>query len=82
MSIMEQNTDNVFNFSAGPAGLPKAVMQQAQKELINWQGLGTSVMEISHRSKEFIKVAEEAEQDLREREFERKEHQAQIELQN
>lgn len=40
-------------------------MQQAQKELINWQGLGTSVMEISHRSKEFIKVAEEAEQDLR-----------------
>lgn len=62
---MEQNTDNVFNFSAGPAGLPKAVMQQAQKELINWQGLGTSVMEISHRSKEFIKVAEEAEQDLR-----------------
>ncbi len=40
MSIMEQNTDNVFNFSAGPAGLPKAVMQQAQKELINWQVLG------------------------------------------
>lgn len=62
---MEQNTDNVFNFSAGPAGLPKAVMQQAQQELIDWQGLGTSVMEISHRSKEFIKVAEEAEQDLR-----------------
>ena len=57
MSIMEQNTDNVFNFSAGPAGLPKAVMQQAQQELIDWQGLGTSVMEISHRSKEFIKVA-------------------------
>ncbi|MCY9877251.1 3-phosphoserine/phosphohydroxythreonine transaminase [Vibrio natriegens] len=65
MSIMEQNTDIVFNFSAGPAGLPKAVMQQAQNELLNWQGLGTSVMEISHRSKEFIKVAEEAEQDLR-----------------
>ncbi|EGQ8216766.1 3-phosphoserine/phosphohydroxythreonine transaminase [Vibrio parahaemolyticus] len=65
MSIMEQNTDNVFNFSAGPAALPKAVMQQAQQELVDWQGLGTSVMEISHRSKEFIKVAEEAEQDLR-----------------
>jgi len=62
---MEQNTDNVFNFSAGPAGLPQAVMQQAQQELIDWQGLGTSVMEISHRSKEFIKVAEDAEQDLR-----------------
>ncbi|AUI85860.1 phosphoserine transaminase [Vibrio azureus] len=62
---MEQNTAQVFNFSAGPAGLPKAVMQQAQKELINWQDLGTSVMEISHRSKAFIKVAVDAEQDLR-----------------
>ncbi len=39
MSIMEQNTDNVFNFSAGPAALPKAVMQQAQQELIDWQVL-------------------------------------------
>lgn len=57
--------DNVYNFSAGPAGLPKAVMEKAQAEFINWNGLGTSVMEISHRSKEFIKVAEEAEQDLR-----------------
>lgn len=57
--------DNVFNFSAGPAGLPKAVMEQAQAEFINWNELGTSVMEISHRSKEFIKVAEDSEQDLR-----------------
>ncbi|RTZ16573.1 3-phosphoserine/phosphohydroxythreonine transaminase [Vibrio aquaticus] len=57
--------DNVFNFSAGPAGLPKAVMEKAQKELVDWNNLGTSVMEISHRSKEFIKVAEDAEQDLR-----------------
>ncbi|MCY9804824.1 3-phosphoserine/phosphohydroxythreonine transaminase [Vibrio scophthalmi] len=57
--------DNVFNFSAGPAALPKAVMEQAQSELVNWNNLGTSVMEISHRSKEFIQVAEEAEQDLR-----------------
>lgn len=57
--------DNVYNFSAGPAGLPKAVMEKAQAEFINWNGLGTSVMEISHRSKEFIKVAEDAEQDLR-----------------
>jgi phosphoserine aminotransferase len=56
---------NVFNFSAGPAGLPKAVMEKAQKELVDWNNLGTSVMEISHRSKEFIQVAEEAEQDLR-----------------
>ncbi|USD42189.1 3-phosphoserine/phosphohydroxythreonine transaminase [Vibrio sp. SCSIO 43135] len=62
---MEPNTDNVFNFSAGPAGLPKAVMAKAQSELVNWNNLGTSVMEISHRSKPFIQVAEEAEQDLR-----------------
>ncbi|KLN64681.1 3-phosphoserine/phosphohydroxythreonine transaminase [Vibrio sp. VPAP30] len=55
----------VYNFSAGPAGLPKAVMEKAQQEFVDWSDLGTSVMEISHRSKEFIKVAEEAEQDLR-----------------
>ncbi|PAU37764.1 phosphoserine transaminase [Vibrio coralliilyticus] len=57
--------DNVYNFSAGPAGLPRAVMEKAQAEFVEWNGLGTSVMEISHRSKEFIKVAEDAEQDLR-----------------
>lgn len=55
----------VFNFSAGPAMLPAEVLRQAQQELCEWQGLGTSVMEISHRSKEFIQVAETAEQDLR-----------------
>lgn len=58
--------EEIYNFSAGPAALPKAVMQQAQSEFIDWQGLGTSVMEISHRSAEFIKVAEDAERDLRE----------------
>ncbi len=57
--------DNVFNFSAGPAALPKPVMEKAQAELLNWQNLGTSVMEVSHRGKEFIQVAAEAEQDLR-----------------
>lgn len=56
----------VINFSAGPAVLPLEVLQQAQAELIDWQGLGMSVMEISHRSKAFIKVAEQAEADLRE----------------
>ncbi|WNN45841.1 MULTISPECIES: 3-phosphoserine/phosphohydroxythreonine transaminase [Winslowiella] len=55
----------VFNFSSGPAMLPVEVLRRAEQELCNWQGLGTSVMEISHRSKEFIQVAEEAEQDLR-----------------
>ncbi|WP_217543706.1 3-phosphoserine/phosphohydroxythreonine transaminase [Vibrio metschnikovii] len=62
---MEPNTDTIYNFSAGPAALPKAVMDKAQAELVNWNGLGVSVMEISHRSKPFIQVAQQAEQDLR-----------------
>lgn len=55
----------VYNFSSGPAMLPVDVLKQAQQELRDWNGLGTSVMEISHRGKEFIQVAEAAEQDLR-----------------
>jgi phosphoserine aminotransferase len=55
-----------YNFCAGPAMLPQAVMQKAQSELLDWNGLGTSVMEISHRSKEFIALTEQAEIDLRE----------------
>lgn len=62
---MAPTTQPVFNFSAGPAALPKAVLQQAQAELVNWNEMGVSVMEISHRSKPFIKVAQDAEQDLR-----------------
>jgi phosphoserine aminotransferase len=62
---MEPKTDTIYNFSAGPAALPKAVMEKAQAEFVNWNNLGTSVMEISHRSKPFLKVAAEAEQDLR-----------------
>ncbi|SMY32321.1 3-phosphoserine/phosphohydroxythreonine transaminase [Photobacterium andalusiense] len=57
--------DKVYNFCAGPAMIPADVMAQAQQELIDWQGLGTSVMEISHRSKEFLAVAAQSEQDLR-----------------
>jgi phosphoserine aminotransferase len=56
---------SVYNFSAGPAMLPAEVMQQAQKEFLDWGGLGTSVMEISHRSKAFMQIAEQSEQDLR-----------------
>jgi phosphoserine aminotransferase len=56
----------VFNFSAGPAALPLEVLEQARDELIDWQGSGMSVMEISHRSKAFIAVARKAEADLRE----------------
>lgn len=55
----------VYNFSSGPAMLPVEVLRRAEQELTNWHGLGTSVMEISHRSKEFIEVAEAAEQDFR-----------------
>ena len=56
----------VFNFSAGPAMLPAEVMQQAQQELLDWHGSGMSVMEMSHRGKEFMQIATTAEQDLRE----------------
>ncbi|MCW8108107.1 3-phosphoserine/phosphohydroxythreonine transaminase [Alteromonas ponticola] len=55
----------VFNFSAGPAMLPPAVLRQAQQELLNWQNSGCSVMEVSHRGDEFMAVAEQAETDLR-----------------
>ncbi|MFT5313310.1 MAG: phosphoserine aminotransferase [Paraglaciecola sp.] len=55
----------IFNFCAGPAMLPEAVMQQAQSEFLDWQHKGCSVMEVSHRSKGFIALAEQAEQDLR-----------------
>ena len=53
------------NFNAGPSILPLSVLEQAQKELIDFKGTGMSVMEISHRSKEFEAVIGEAEQDLR-----------------
>ncbi|MCR4300941.1 MAG: 3-phosphoserine/phosphohydroxythreonine transaminase [Sulfuricaulis sp.] len=56
----------VFNFSAGPAVLPEEVLKQAQAELPDWHGSGMSVMEMSHRGKEFIGIAEKAEADLRE----------------
>src|SRR3990167_4316316 len=56
----------VFNFSAGPAVLPEEVLQQAKEELIDWHGSGMSVMEMSHRGKEFISIAGQAEADLRE----------------
>ncbi|WP_337064830.1 3-phosphoserine/phosphohydroxythreonine transaminase [Rouxiella badensis] len=55
----------VYNFSSGPAMIPAEVLRRAEQELCNWHGLGTSVMEISHRSKEFIQVAEESEKDIR-----------------
>ncbi len=56
----------VFNFSAGPAALPPSVLQHAADEMLDWQGSGMSVMEMSHRGKEFISIANEAEALLRE----------------
>jgi len=56
----------VFNFSAGPAAVPEDVLQIAKEELLDWQGSGMSVMEMSHRGKEFMSIATKAEEDLRE----------------
>ncbi len=56
----------VYNFGAGPAMLPQEVMQQVKDELLDWNGTGISVIEMSHRSKEFISITEEAEANLRE----------------
>lgn len=59
------NEQRVFNFSAGPAALPLPVLQQAQRELLALPGCGASVMEISHRSKQFTAIIEQAEARLR-----------------
>ena len=55
----------IFNFSAGPAVLPKTVLQQAQAEMLDWRGSGMSVMEMSHRGREFTGILEKTEADLR-----------------
>ncbi|MBK1703794.1 3-phosphoserine/phosphohydroxythreonine transaminase [Halochromatium glycolicum] len=54
-----------YNFSAGPAMLPEPVLQRAQEEMLDWHGSGMCVAEMSHRGKEFMAIAEQAEQDLR-----------------
>jgi phosphoserine aminotransferase len=56
----------VFNFSAGPAAIPQEVLEEAQSEMLDWRGAGMSVMEMSHRGKEFVSISEKAEADLRE----------------
>ena len=58
--------ERIFNFSAGPAILPQEVLAQARDELLNWHGSGMSVMEMSHRGKEYMSIQAEAEADLRE----------------
>ena len=57
--------NRVFNFSAGPAILPTAVLERARQELLDWNGSGMSVMEMSHRGKEFMSIASQTESDLR-----------------
>ncbi|MEM0912866.1 MAG: 3-phosphoserine/phosphohydroxythreonine transaminase [Pseudomonadota bacterium] len=56
---------SIYNFSAGPSALPKPVLAKAQEELLDWNNLGVSVMEISHRGKDFLACAEKAEADFR-----------------
>ncbi|SEK80610.1 3-phosphoserine/phosphohydroxythreonine transaminase [Nitrosovibrio tenuis] len=57
---------HIYNFSAGPAVLPAEVLQQARDEMVDWHGSGMSVMEMSHRGKEFMSIAAKTEADLRE----------------
>ena len=56
----------IYNFSAGPAVLPKEVLEQARDEMMDWRGSGMSIMEMSHRGKEFMSIAAEMEADFRE----------------
>src|SRR5262249_57013515 len=68
-SLMAQSdltaTKSIYNFSAGPAVLPAPVLRKAAEELVDWHGTGMSVMEMSHRGKDFISIAEDAEARLR-----------------
>ena len=61
----QEESKTVYNFSAGPCCLPKAVLRQAQADLVDYQGTGLSVMEMSHRSKAFTTIAEKARSDLK-----------------
>jgi len=62
---MQAHVNRVWNFSAGPAALPTAVLERAQRELLDWEGSGASVMEQSHRGKRFVAMAAQAEAHLR-----------------
>ena len=58
--------ERVYNFSAGPAVLPEEVLKQAAEEMLDYKGSGMSVMEMSHRTKTYQAIIDEAEADLRE----------------
>ncbi len=61
----ETPVNRLHNFCAGPASLPTEVLLKAQAEMLDWEGKGVSIMEMSHRSSDYVKVAQEAEQSLR-----------------
>ena len=63
---MAEANKTVYNFSAGPCCLPKPVLQQAAADLVDYKGTGMSVMEMSHRSKAFTTIAEQARADIKE----------------
>ena len=54
-----------FNFCAGPSALPTEVLEELREEILDWKSQGLSVMEMSHRSKEFVAISEKAKSDLR-----------------
>src|SRR5258707_8577260 len=58
-------SERIYNFGAGPAAMPVEVLERARAELVNWHDAGMSVMEMSHRGKEFVAIAADAERDLR-----------------
>ena len=62
---MEKKWKRVYNFSAGPAMLPVEVLKEAAEEMLNYKNTGMSVMEMSHRSKDYEMILEEAEENLR-----------------
>jgi len=66
IEMIKPKYDRVYNFSAGPSVLPLEVLEQVKEDLLNYKGSGQSVMEMSHRSKEFQKIIDDAEADLRE----------------
>ena len=59
------SSNRIYNFGAGPAAMPVEVLERARRELVNWHEAGMSVMEMSHRGKEFVAIAADAERDLR-----------------
>lgn len=61
----QEEPERVFNFSAGPCCLPTAVLVQAQKDIVSYQGTGVSVMEMSHRGKAFAAIAEKCRADIK-----------------